>query len=48
MGVNMEAVSSAALAEAYLDAVARGEAIAAAERYFHPEIVYIVNVPAER
>jgi ketosteroid isomerase-like protein len=46
-GVNTEAVSSiAALAEAYLDAVARGQAIAAAERYFHPEIVYIVNGPS--
>jgi ketosteroid isomerase-like protein len=37
--------SVASLAEAYLDAVARGEGIAAAERYFHPEIVYVVNGP---
>jgi ketosteroid isomerase-like protein len=46
MGVNSGPVSSvAALAEAYLDAVGRGEGIAAAERYFHPDIVYIVNGP---
>ena len=37
--------SDAALAEAYLDAVSRGEGVAAAERHFHPEIVYIVNGP---
>jgi ketosteroid isomerase-like protein len=44
--VNTPAPSSVAtLAEAYLDAVARGEGIAAAERYFHPDIVYIVNGP---
>jgi ketosteroid isomerase-like protein len=42
----MNAPSSvAALAEAYLDAVSRGEGVAAAERHFHPEIVYIVNGP---
>jgi ketosteroid isomerase-like protein len=46
MGVRTEAGSSvAALAAEYLDAVTRGEGIAAAERYFHPEIVYIVNGP---
>jgi ketosteroid isomerase-like protein len=39
------AVSVASLAEAYLDAVSRGEGIAAAERYFHPDVVYIVNGP---
>jgi hypothetical protein len=44
--VNTRAVPSvAALAEAYLDAVSRGEGIAAAERYFHPDIAYIVNGP---
>lgn len=37
--------SVAALAEAYLDAVSRGEAIAAAERYFHPDVVYVINGP---
>jgi hypothetical protein len=37
--------SVATLAAAYLDAVAHGEGFAAAERYFHPEIVYIVNGP---
>lgn len=43
---NSHATSSvAALAEAYLDAVARGEGVAAAERYFHPDILYIVNGP---
>ena len=47
MGVNTPAASSvAALAEAYLDAVGRGQGIAAAERYFHNEIVYIVNGPS--
>lgn len=46
MGVNTGATSSvASLAEGYLDAVSRGEGIAAAERYFHPDIVYIVNGP---
>jgi ketosteroid isomerase-like protein len=46
MGVNTEAGSSvAALAAEYLDAVTRGEGAAAAERYFHPDIVYIVNAP---
>ena len=44
MGVNAPS-SVAALAEAYLDAVSRGEGVAAAERHFHPEIVYIVNGP---
>ena len=38
--------SVAALAGDYLDAVTRGEGAAAAERYFHPEIVYIVNGPS--
>jgi ketosteroid isomerase-like protein len=37
--------SVASLAEAYLDAVGRGDGVAAAERYFHPDIVYIVNGP---
>jgi ketosteroid isomerase-like protein len=46
MGVNTEAGSSvAALAGEYLDAVTRGEGAAAAELYFHPDIVYIVNGP---
>ena len=46
MGVNTEAGSSvAALAGEYLDAVTRGEGAAAAERFFHPDIVYIVNGP---
>jgi ketosteroid isomerase-like protein len=45
--VRTEAGSSvAALAAEYLDAVARGEGAAAAERYFHPDITYIVNGPA--
>jgi ketosteroid isomerase-like protein len=42
------APSVASLAEAYLDAVSRGEGIAAAERYFHPDIVYTVNGPLGR
>jgi ketosteroid isomerase-like protein len=37
--------SVAALAGEYLDAVTRGEGAAAAERYFHPDIVYVVNGP---
>jgi ketosteroid isomerase-like protein len=37
--------SVAALAEEYLDALGRGESVAAAERYFHPEILYVVNGP---
>ena len=46
MGVKARATASvAALAEAYLDAVSLGEGVAAAERYFHPDIVYIVNGP---
>lgn len=46
MGVNAEASASvASLAEAYLDAVSRGEGAAAAERYFHQDIIYIVNGP---
>jgi len=46
VGVNAGSVSSLALlAEAYLDAVSRGEGVAAAERYLHPDIVYIVNGP---
>jgi ketosteroid isomerase-like protein len=35
--------SVAALAEKYLDAVSRGDGVGAAERYFHPEILYVVN-----
>lgn len=47
MALNGEGGSPvAALAGAYLDAVSRGEGIAAAERYFHPDIVYIVNGPS--
>jgi ketosteroid isomerase-like protein len=46
MGVKTEARSSvAALADDYLDAVVRGEGAAVAERYFHPDIIYIVNGP---
>ena len=46
MGVNAgSGLPVASLAEAYLDAVSRGEGVRAAERYFHPEIVYIVNGP---
>jgi ketosteroid isomerase-like protein len=45
VGVTTPTTSVASLAEAYLDAVSRGEGIAAAERYFHPHIVYIVNGP---
>jgi len=46
MGVMTDAgLSVARLAEKYLDAVTRGEGAAAAERYFHPDIVYIVNGP---
>jgi ketosteroid isomerase-like protein len=49
MGLKAEPGSSvAALAAEYLDAVSRGEGAAAAERYFHPEIVYIVNGPPTR
>jgi ketosteroid isomerase-like protein len=44
MGVKVGS-SVAALAGEYLDAVARGDGAAAAERYFHPEIIYIVNGP---
>jgi ketosteroid isomerase-like protein len=44
MGVKVGA-SVAELAGEYLEAVARGEGAAAAERYFHPEITYIVNGP---
>jgi hypothetical protein len=33
----------AALAEKYFDAVSRGDGVGAAERYFHPEILYVVN-----
>lgn len=47
MGVNAGAAATvAALAEAYLDAFGRGKPIDAADRYFHPDIVYIVNGPA--
>ena len=46
MGVKAGSASSvASLAEAYLDSVSRGEGVTAAERYFHPDIVYIVNGP---
>ena len=46
MGVNRPAASSVALlAEAYLDAVGQGQGIAAAERYFHRDVLYIVNGP---
>jgi SnoaL-like protein len=49
MGLNADPGSSvAAPAEEYLDAVSRGKGAAAADRYFHPEIVYIVNGPATR
>jgi len=49
MGLRAEAGSSvAAVAEAYLDGVGRGEGIAAAERCFHPDIVYTVNGPRSR
>jgi ketosteroid isomerase-like protein len=49
MGLEADAGSSvAALAEEYLDAVSRGEGGAAAERYFHAEIVYAVNGPRSR
>jgi ketosteroid isomerase-like protein len=41
-----DGASVAGLAEAYLDAVSRKEGVAAAERYFHPEILYTVNGPA--
>jgi ketosteroid isomerase-like protein len=46
MGIDTEAGSPvAALAADYLDAVSRGEGVAAAERHFHPDILYIVNGP---
>jgi ketosteroid isomerase-like protein len=46
VGVTAGSASSvASLAQAYLDAVSRGEGLAAAERFFHPDIVYIVNGP---
>jgi ketosteroid isomerase-like protein len=46
MAVKFEARRSvAALAGEYLDAVVRGEGAAAAERYFHPDIMYVVNGP---
>jgi hypothetical protein len=49
MGLTADPGSSvAALAETYLDAVSRGEGTAAAERYFHPEIVYAINGPRSR
>ena len=49
MGLTTEPGSPVAtLAEEYLDAVSRGEGNAVAERYFHPEIVYIVNGPRSR
>jgi ketosteroid isomerase-like protein len=44
--VNARAAPSVAtLAETYLDAVGRGDGLVAAERYFHPDIVYVVNGP---
>ena len=46
MGVNAGSASLASFGEAYLDAVSLGEGVAAAERYFHPDVVYIVNGPA--
>jgi ketosteroid isomerase-like protein len=46
VGVNAgSAPSVASLAEAYLDEVVRGQGVRAAEHYFHPDIVYIVNGP---
>ena len=49
MGLEADPGSSvAALAEEYLDAVSRGDGAAAAERYFHPEILYAVNGPQSR
>jgi ketosteroid isomerase-like protein len=46
VGVTAGSASSvASLAQAYLDAVSRGEGLAAVERFFHPDIVYIVNGP---
>jgi hypothetical protein len=46
VGLTTKSDSSVArLAWDYLDAVTSGEGAAAAERYFHPEIVYIVNGP---
>jgi ketosteroid isomerase-like protein len=46
MGVRtVDKSSVAALAGEYLDAVSRGKGVAAAERYFHPNILYIVNGP---
>jgi ketosteroid isomerase-like protein len=42
---NEDRKSVAALAEEYLDAVSRKESGAAAERYFHPEILYVVDGP---
>jgi ketosteroid isomerase-like protein len=42
---NEHGESVAVLAEEYLDAVGRGEGVVAAERYFHPEILYVVNGP---
>jgi ketosteroid isomerase-like protein len=46
MGVTTEAGSSVVrLAGEYFDAVTRGEGAAAAEDYFHPDIVYSVNGP---
>jgi ketosteroid isomerase-like protein len=46
MGVKTKGGASVAtLAAEYLDAVAQGQGAAAAERYFHPDILYIVNGP---
>jgi ketosteroid isomerase-like protein len=42
---NEHGASVAVLAGEYLDAVSRREGVAAAERYFHPEILYVVNGP---
>jgi ketosteroid isomerase-like protein len=46
VGVTARSTSSvASLAQAYLDAVSRGDGVGAAKRCFHPDIVYIVNGP---
>jgi ketosteroid isomerase-like protein len=42
---NEHGESVAVLADEYLDALGRGEGVVAAERYFHPEILYVVNGP---
>jgi ketosteroid isomerase-like protein len=45
VGLTAGSASLAALTGEYLDAVARGEGVRAAERCFHPEILYTVNGP---